>query len=98
MCYCDPTGGVDPYGKPIEPTTLIDVSAQAEKKAAMLACHVSQREWLRAHHGMDEYIEAMKRYSATRGKRLGVEYAEAFVQHRGHSYPENDLLAEMFGA
>ena len=22
--------------------------------------------------------------------------AEAFVQHRGHAYPRNDLLAELF--
>ena len=96
LYYCDPIGGVDPYGKAVEPTTFVDVSAQTEKKAEMLAAHASQREWLRAHHGMDEYLEAMRRYSATRGKEIGVRYGEAFVQHRGHSYPENDLLAELF--
>jgi hypothetical protein len=75
----------------------VDVTAQEEKKAQMLAAHASQREWLRAHHGMDEYIEAMKRHDADRGKPIGVKYAEAFVQHLGHPYPQNDLLAELFG-
>ena len=52
---------------------------------------------LRSHHGMDEYIEAMKRHSAHRGEEAGVEFAEAFIQHRGHPFPQNDLLAELFG-
>ena len=71
LYYCDPIGGVDPYGKPVEPTTFVDVTRQYEKKQAMLACHASQREWLRAHHGMDEYLEAMKRHAAARGKQVG---------------------------
>jgi hypothetical protein len=62
----------------------------------MLACHASQREWLRAHHGMDEYLDAMRRFSAERGKLLGVPAAEAFVQHLGHGYPHDDLLQTLF--
>jgi LmbE family N-acetylglucosaminyl deacetylase len=96
LYYCDPFEGVDPYGNPSEPTTVVDVSAAYEKKAAMLACHASQREWLRAHHGMDEYMEAMRRHAAERGKRISAQYAEGFVQHRGHSYPHDDLLADLF--
>jgi hypothetical protein len=63
----------------------------------MLACHASQRDWLRAHHGMDEYIDAMKRHGAMRGRQIGCAYAEAFVQHRGHPFPQTDLLAEILG-
>ena len=95
LYYCDPLDGVDPLGRAVEPTTTIDISAQLEIKSRMLACHASQREWLRAHHGMDEYIESMKRLAADRGKRLGTPYAEGFVQCRAHSYPSNDLLAEL---
>ena len=97
LYYCDPIEGIDPLGREVEPTTVIDVSGQLEKKLAMLACHASQREWLRAHHGMDEYLEATRRHAAHRGKRIGTAAAEAFVQHRGHAYPRNDLLAELFG-
>jgi LmbE family N-acetylglucosaminyl deacetylase len=96
LYYCDPVGGVDPYGKPVEPTTYVKITAQYEKKQAMLACHASQREWLRAHHGMDEYREAMKRHARQRGQECGEHYAEAFVQHRGHAYPGDDLLTKLF--
>ena len=98
LYYCDPVEGCDPYtGDPVTPTTYVEVTGQLEQKSEMLACHASQREWLRAHHGMDEYIEAMKRYSAERGRQIGVAYAEAFVQHRGHPFPTTDLLAQLFG-
>lgn len=95
LYYCDPIEGVDSLGRAVTPTTVVDVSAQHARKLEMLACHASQREWLRAHHGMDEYLESVRRHDAGRGKAIGVEYAEGFVQHRGHAYPANDLLAEL---
>jgi LmbE family N-acetylglucosaminyl deacetylase len=98
LYYCDPPEGIDPYGRRIAPTTYVDIGAQLETKTAMLCQHVSQREWLRAHHGMDEYIEMMKGLAALRGGEVGLAAAEAFVQHRGAAYPTNDLLAELFGA
>jgi len=97
LYYCDPIEGVDPLGQLVQPTTWTDITEQLERKTAMLACHASQREWLRAHHGMDEYIDAMKRHGAMRGRETGAAYAEAFVQHRGHGYPRHDLLHELFG-
>jgi LmbE family N-acetylglucosaminyl deacetylase len=95
--YCDPTEGKDPLGNPVTPTTLVDVSGVIDRKLEMLACHASQREWLRAHHGMDEYLEAVRQRDRDRGKLIDAAYAEAFVQHRGHAYPQNDLLQELFG-
>ena len=98
LYYCDPIEGRDPYTQaPVAPTTYVDITNQIDRKEEALACHASQREWLRAHHGMDEYIDAMKRHSAERGREADVEYAEAFVQHRGHPYPQNDLLSEFLG-
>lgn len=97
LYYCDPVGAADPYGNEVKPTTLIDISKQLETKAQMLAAHASQREWLRAHHGMDEYIDSMRRHSADRGKLAGAAAAEAFVQHRGHPYPQDDVLKKLFG-
>jgi LmbE family N-acetylglucosaminyl deacetylase len=92
LYYCDPIEGKDPLGHEVKPTTFIDVSGVIEEKAKMLACHASQREWLRAHHGMDEYVDSMNRHGAHRGAQAGTKYAEAFVQHRGHAYPADDLL------
>jgi LmbE family N-acetylglucosaminyl deacetylase len=93
LYYTDPVEGLDPYsGQLVTPTTVIDISAQIERKAELLACHASQREWLRAHHGMDEYLDAMRRHGALRGQAINATFAEAFVQHRGHAYPATDLL------
>jgi LmbE family N-acetylglucosaminyl deacetylase len=97
LYYVDTPEGIDTLGNPLVPTTLIDISAQLEKKTEMLAAHASQREWLRAHHGTDEYLDAMRRRAVALGQTMGVAAAEAFVQHRGHSYPRNDLLIELLG-
>jgi LmbE family N-acetylglucosaminyl deacetylase len=97
LYFCDPVEGRDPYtAEFVTPTTTIDVSPQLDRKIEMLACHASQRDWLRSHHGMDEYIEAMKRYSHERGQQIGVDYAESFIQHRGHPFPQTDLLKKLF--
>jgi hypothetical protein len=64
----------------------------------MLACHESQRAWLRKHHGVDNLVESMRDWSASRGRDAGVAYAEGFRQHLGHSYPQGNILAELLGA
>ncbi len=98
LYYCDPLEGRDPYTlQRVQPTTVVNIGPQMERKIEMLASHASQRDWLRAHHGMDEYIESMRRHSGMRGQEAGLEFAEAFVQHRGHPYPQSDLLAELLG-
>jgi LmbE family N-acetylglucosaminyl deacetylase len=98
LYYCDTVEGIDPLGNVVEPTTLVDISDQLDRKAEMLACHASQRDWLRAHHGTDEYIESMRRHAAMRGEAAGRPAAEAFIQHRGHAYPKDDFLGELFGS
>jgi LmbE family N-acetylglucosaminyl deacetylase len=94
LYYCDPVEGIGPFGESVTSTTVIDISTVLETKAQALACHASQREWLRAHQGMDEYTDAMKRHAAMRGKMIGSAAAEGFVQHRSHGYPKNDVLQE----
>ena len=74
---------------------IVDVTATFEQKLKMLACHESQRAWLRRQHGLDEYLEGCRRWSAERGKQIGVEYGEAFTQHRGHPYPHDNLLQQL---
>jgi hypothetical protein len=58
----------------------------------MLACHTSQREWLRSHHGIDEYLDKMTKWAAGYGRECGCAYAEGFRQHLGHGYPRDPLL------
>ncbi|HYC56857.1 MAG TPA: PIG-L family deacetylase [Candidatus Binatia bacterium] len=92
LYYVDTLEGVDIFGHPVLPDFYVDVSATFETKKAMLACHESQRRWLSAQHGIDEYLESMERWSRHRGREIGVEHAEAFRQHRGHAYPRRNLL------
>ncbi len=93
LYYADPMEGKDIFGDPVPPGLLIDISSTLDTKLAMLACHASQREWLRSHHGVDEYLESARRWSRERGALAGVAFAEGFRQHRGHAYPLDDLLA-----
>ncbi|HNR99803.1 MAG TPA: PIG-L family deacetylase [Planctomycetota bacterium] len=97
LLYADPIELTDYFGRPVEPMFVVDVSLTMDTKTAMLACHASQREWLRKHHGIDAYIETMKHWSAARGALIGAPYAEGFRQHLGHSFPRGDILAALLG-
>ena len=95
LYYVDAVEGIDWFGKPQPPDFIIDVTAVFELKQKMLACHESQRNWLRRQHGIDEYLERCERWSAARGREIGVKYGEAFRQHTGHPYPGTNRLAEL---
>jgi LmbE family N-acetylglucosaminyl deacetylase len=97
LYYCDPIGGMDPLGREVAPGQMIDISGVIATKEAMLAAHASQRDWLMKHHGMDQYLQVMRDWSAHCGKLAGVAYAEGFRQHRGHSYPQDDILSVTLG-
>ena len=103
LYYAQPAEGTDIFGKKITPQFYVEVSEFIQQKIEMLACHESQRNWLRAHHGMDEYIESMRRWNASLGERASqvsgrpAAYAEAFRQHRGHAYPHDNVLMSLLG-
>lgn len=103
LYYWDVIEGVDIYGKPVMPQFYIDVTEHEDMKAEMLACHASQRDWLQAQHGMDEYLESMKAWGRKRGSEAGqianraVGHAEAFRQHLGHAYPRKNVFADVLG-
>ncbi len=92
LYYMDPLDGKDNFGNEIKPGIVIDISGKIDIKEKMLACHSSQREWLRKHHGVDEYIIAMKNISSERGKMINKKYGEGFRQHLGHAFPQDDIL------
>ncbi len=98
LYYCDPIEGKDALGREVEAQFCVDVSGAIDAKAAMLAAHASQRDWLLKHHGMDQYVDSMRDWCARRGERIGAAYAEGFRQHLGHGYPQEDLLGRLLGA
>ncbi len=92
LYYADPVEGVDAMGQRIRPQFFVNIEDTMEQKLAMLACHRSQRDWLRAHHGMDEYLEQVRRWGARFGADCGAAFAEGFRQHLGHGYPHEPIL------
>ena len=97
LYYNDPVEGKDKFGTEVAPGFVVDVSGVIETKEKMLCCHESQRNWLLAHHGMDEYTDQMKKLGRKRGAIVGVEFGEGFRQHLGHAYPQDNLLAAELG-
>jgi LmbE family N-acetylglucosaminyl deacetylase len=102
LYYFDVMQGIDIFGRRVAPQFYVDVSDEIGFKSEMLAQHASQREWLLAHHGIDDYLAAMQSWSAVRGAEAAggnenITHAEAFRQHRGHAYPHNNVLQELLG-
>ena len=95
LYFMDPLAGRDRDDHVVRPDFVVDVSATFDRKRAMLAEHKSQRDWLRAHHGVDEYLIAMERWTVERGELAGVRYGEGFRQYRGHAYPQTPLLQDL---
>jgi len=95
LYYSDPVSGRDILGRDLPLTTVVDISAVMDRKLEALKRHDSQRAWLLKQQGMDNYVETMRAWSAERGRQAGVAYAEAFHQHLGQAYPQDDILARL---
>lgn len=95
LYYVDPVEGTDHFGKRQPVDFVVDVTAEFAEKQRALACHASQREWLRRQHGIDEYMDACERWSRARGAEVGVEHGEGFRQYLGHPHPSSNLLQQL---
>lgn len=94
LYYGDALEGKDILGNQIVPSMIADISTVIDTKEEMLCCHASQRDWLMEHHGMDEYVEAMKRYAKLTGEKVKYDFAEGFRQHLGHGFPQDNILVK----
>jgi len=97
LYFVDAVEGVDRDGRPVPADFHVDVSGVFPRKREMLACHVSQRNWLLRQHGIDEYLRVQEQWGARRGAEIGVAQAESFRHYRGHPYPQDNLLLELLG-
>ncbi len=95
LYYVDAVEGIDHFGQRQPVDFIVNVTDQFEAKQRALACHASQREWLRRQHGIDEYMDACERWSRARGAELGVQHGEGFRQYKGHPHPSSDLLQHL---
>lgn len=92
LYYADPIEGIDIWGERIKPDFHINITETIEQKRRMLSHHASQRDWLRAHHGVDQYLNQMTEWAAKFGAECGFDFAEGFRQHLGHGYPHEPVL------
>lgn len=96
--YVDPIDGIGHDGRRIKPDRVVDVSEVFDLREKMLACHASQRDWLRAQHGEDEYLHWNRRMASAVAKAAGRRgYAEGFRAHKGHGFPAEDVLKRVLG-
>ena len=95
LYYGDPMELKDRFGDSIHPEFYVDIKDAMEIKTSMLKKHESQRSWLKRQHGMDKYTETMKTLSGRRGNEIGIEYAEGFRQHKGHPFPQDNILEKL---
>lgn len=97
LYYADPVACLDHDGNLAPTSVVVDITSVYATKMQMLCAHASQRDWLKAHYGIDEYTRSLDNWSAKRGKTIGVPHAEGFRQHRGYGYPSECLLKEVLG-
>jgi LmbE family N-acetylglucosaminyl deacetylase len=100
ILYADPIDLVDHFGRRVPAQLVVDITGTIDFKEEMLACHESQRSWLRHQHGEDEYLLWMRRVGADRARdfgRAGVKFAEGVRQHLGHGLPHDDHRTAALG-
>ncbi|HVX65522.1 MAG TPA: PIG-L family deacetylase [Bryobacteraceae bacterium] len=97
LYFMDPSAGVDREDRVVIPDFVADVNSTFARKQRMLAQHRSQREWLAAHHGVDDYLGMMERWTRARGALAGIEFGEGFRLYRGHAYPNSPVLEDLLG-
>lgn len=97
LYYWNASSLVDIFGRPLPVRFGIDVSAVMETKKRMLACHESQREWLKAHNGWDSYMAIMREWTRKQGKVIGRPFGECFIQHLGNGHPKDNILKKVLG-
>ena len=98
VLYADPIDGIGHDGRRVKPAQVVDVTGVFPLREKMLACHASQRDWLKAQHGEDEYLHWNRRMAAAVAKQAGRRgYAEGFRPHRGHGFPAEDVLKRALG-
>lgn len=95
LYFMDSVEGLDRDGRPQQTDFFVDIAPYFERKRAMLACHASQRNWLRTQHHIDDYLVIMEEWTRARGKAASLELAEGFRRYPGHPYPQSPFLEQL---
>jgi LmbE family N-acetylglucosaminyl deacetylase len=97
LYYSQPFTDRDILGGEIVPSIFVDITATLEQKENMLACHESQRAWLKAQQEISKVDEPLRKMAGRAGKLSGFTWAEGFRQHLGQGFPQDNLLGRILG-
>ncbi len=98
LYFMDPIEGHDREGGDVGPHFVVNVAETFAIKKAMLACHDSQRRWLKTHHHIDNYLDSMEQWTRKRGESAGFEFGEGFRRYLGNPYPQTPVLEDLLRA
>lgn len=86
-----PWGLTDQLRNEILPDFYLDIASVIEQKRSMLACHESQRSWLDASQGFENYLDTMVDAARGIGKKSGrFELAEGWRRHQHIGFGPED--------
>jgi len=81
----------DMMRRPIVPEMYVDITDVIDEKEKLLACHVSQKEWLDATQGFDSYLKTMRDAARTVGRMSGrYRFAEGWRRHSPVGFSRQD--------
>ncbi len=92
-----PYGLHDPWRRRVAADLYVDITQVLPVKRAMLAAHVSQKEWLDVSQGLDSYLHQMESMAREVGQMSGgFSYAEGWIRHLhlGYCAEDADPLVE----
>ncbi len=98
--HAQPYSNYDPLRTKVAAEFYVDVTDHEEAKMAMLAKHVSQKQWLDESQGLDSYLQTLRDLDAAVGEMSGrFQYAEGWRRHLhlGFAGPDDDPLQEALG-
>ena len=99
--HASPHGLRDTLRRRVPPGAFVNTASVHEQKRAALACHASQRQWLDASQGMDNYIRTMDEFSRELGTMSRkFRHAEGWRRHShwGFCAKGADPLASALGS
>ncbi len=69
-----------------------------DTKKRMLACHVSQREFMDKHFDMGSLDTLLEGWARNDGEVIGCAFAEGSRQHVAPPFPSDNVLVKLIGA
>ena len=98
--HASPHGLRDALRRRVHSGAFVNTDSVHEQKRAALACHASQRQWLDASQGMDNYIRTMDEFSRELGTlSRRFRHAEGWRRHShwGFCAEDADPLSRALG-